>query len=71
MEAITKNPGFQHVGEDILKLLDKESALNCRMVNSSWKQFFDQPIFWLKKLDSEFFSLKEHQEKELGNQNSF
>ena len=22
------------------------------MVNSSWKRFFDQPIFWLKKLDT-------------------
>ena len=66
MEAITKNSGFQHVGEDIFKLLDKESALNCRMVNSSWKRFFDQPLFWLKKLDSEITSLKEHQvEKEI------
>ena len=56
MEAITKIPGFQHIGEEIFKLLDKASVLNCRMVNSSWKQFFDQPIFWLKKLNSEITS---------------
>ena len=71
MEAIIKIPGFQHVGEDIFKLLNKESVLNCRLVNSSWKQFFDQPIFWLKKLDSEITSLKEqHQEKESGETNN-
>ena len=40
-------PGIQIVREDIFKLLDKESVLKCRMVNSSWKRFFDPPIFWL------------------------
>ena len=64
MEAIIKIPGFQHVGEDIFKLLNKESVLQCRLVNSSWKRFIDRPMFWLKKLDSGITSLKEHQEKE-------
>ena len=50
MEAITKTPGFQHVSEDILKLLDKKSLMDCRMVNSSWKAILDQSTFWLKKM---------------------
>ena len=52
MEAITKTPGFQNLSEDILKLLDKESLMDCRMVNKSWKQVLDQPIFWLTKFNS-------------------
>ena len=47
MEKITK------ISEDLFQLLDKESLLNCRRVNSSWKEFLDQPIFWSKKLKSE------------------
>ena len=50
MEAITKTPGFQHVSEDILKLLDKKSLMDCRMVNSSWKAILDQSTFWLKRM---------------------
>ena len=50
METITKTPGFQHLSEDILKLLDKKSLMDCRMVNSSWKTILDQPTFWLKKM---------------------
>ena len=50
MEVITKTPGFQHLSEDILKLLDKKSLMDCRIVNSSWKTILDQPTFWLKKM---------------------
>ena len=53
MEKITKSPGLQHISEDVFKLLDKKSLLNCRMVTSSWKEFLDQPIFWLKKMKLE------------------
>ena len=53
METITKIPGLQHISEDIFKLLDKKSLINCRKVNSSWKYVLDRPIFWLKKLKSE------------------
>ena len=45
-----KIPGLQHISEDVFKLLDKKSLLECRMVNSSWKEVLDQPIFWLKKM---------------------
>ena len=51
MEAITKNPGLQHISEDIFKLLDKKSLMDCRLVNSSWKNILDQPFFWIKKLN--------------------
>ena len=53
MEKITKIPGLLHISKDIFQLLDKDSLLNCRRVNSSWKEFLDQPIFWSKKLKSE------------------
>ena len=53
MEKLTKSPGLQHISEDIFKLLDKKSLLECRMVNSSWKEVLDQPIFWLKKMKLE------------------
>ena len=53
MEEITKNPGFQHLSEDISKLLDNQSLMNCRLVNSSWKKILDKPKFLLKKFNSE------------------
>ena len=49
-DRITKIPGLQHVSEDIFKLLDKKSLTDCRLVNSSWKNVLDQPMFWLNKL---------------------
>ena len=53
MDAINKIPGLQHIAEDIFKLLDKKSLMNCRVTNSSWKNVLEQPIFWLQKLESE------------------
>ena len=53
MEAITKNPGLQHISEDIFKLLDTKTLVSCRSVNSSWKNVLNQPMFWLKKLNSQ------------------
>ena len=50
MEVITRNSGLHHISEDILQLLDIDSLMNCRLVNSSWKEILDQPIFWLKKM---------------------
>ena len=49
-DKITKNPGLQHIMEDIFKLLDKKSLMNCRLVDHSWKIILDQPNFWLKNL---------------------
>ena len=53
MEVITRNSGLDHISEDIFKLLDMNSLINCRLVKSSWKNVLDQPIFWLKKMNSE------------------
>ena len=52
MEVITTNSGLDHISEDIFKLLDMNSLINCRLVKSSWKNVLDQPIFWLKKMNS-------------------
>ena len=53
MDTITKNPGLQHISEDIFKLLDNKSLMNCRLTNSSWKNILQRPIFWLQKLERE------------------
>ena len=53
MDAITNIPGLQHISEDILKLLNKKSLMNCRLINSSWKNVLNQPAFWLMKMKRE------------------
>ena len=53
MDVITKTPGLQHVSEDIMKLLDMKSLMNCRLVNSSWKNVINHPTFWLTKMKRE------------------
>ena len=53
MERLTKNPGLQHVAEDIFGFLDKKNLMDCRLVNKSWKEILEGPVFWLKKLDEE------------------
>ena len=53
MEKFIKIPGLQHISEDILKLLDKNILIECRLVNSSWKTVLEQPRFWLKKFKLE------------------
>ena len=41
MEMITKDPEFQHIPENIFRLLDKKSLTDCRLVNSLWKSIVD------------------------------
>ena len=53
MEAITKIPGLRHISEDIFKLLDRKSLMNCRSTNLSWKNVLEQSTFWLKKMKME------------------
>ena len=53
METIIKNPGHEHISQDIFELLDKKNSLGCRLVNSSWKGIVGKPKFWLKKWRSE------------------
>ena len=53
LNTIVDNPGFQHIAEDIFKILDKKILVDCRLVNKSWKTILNRPMFWLKKLKSE------------------
>ena len=52
METFTKNPGLQHIAEDIFNILDKKSLIDCRLVNKSWRTIINWPIFWLRKSKS-------------------
>ena len=53
MEVVTKNPGLQHIAEDIFNMLDKKSLVDCRSVNKSWMTVLNRPTFWMKKSKSE------------------
>ena len=50
LEAILKNPGLQHIAENIFLHLNEESLSNCTALNQNVKEIIDRPIFWLKKL---------------------
>ena len=50
MENILKNPGLQHLAENILWQLSYEDLENCRLVNQSSKKILENPLFWRKKL---------------------
>ena len=51
MERITEFPGLQHISEDIFKLLDKKTLMNCRKVSKAWKNVIEGPLFLQKRLD--------------------
>merc|ERR1712062_817491 len=51
MERITESPGLQHISEDIFKLLDKKTLMNCRKVSKAWKNVIEEPLFLQKRLD--------------------
>ena len=53
LNTIVDNPGFQHIAEDIFKILDKKILVDCCLVNKSWMTILNRPIFWLKKTKSE------------------
>ena len=53
MDAVTKNPGLQHIAEDVFKILGKKNLADCHLVNKSWMTILNRPIFWLKKTKSE------------------
>ena len=48
LESFIKNPGLQHISEKIFQCLNKKSLMEYRLMNSSWNQILEQPIFWLK-----------------------
>ena len=59
LESLTKNPGLQHIAEEIFQNLDKHSLLKLRLVNSSWKGILDRPMFWYRKLKRDGIFLSE------------
>ena len=50
MDLITKNPGLQHVAENIYHF----NLLKCQNVNTEWKKILESPYFWLKKCVCQF-----------------
>ena len=49
MDIFTKNPGFQHIAEEIFLNLDIEKLEKCETVNESWSSIIEDPSFWLRK----------------------
>ena len=51
-ELFISNPGFEHLGRNILRNLNKKTSLSLRVANHSCRDFVENPRFWLKKLTS-------------------
>ena len=49
METIIKNPGIQHLAENVFWNLNVEDLKICAQINQSCKQILENPMFWLKK----------------------
>ena len=49
MEKIIKNPGLQHLVEEVFWNLDVEDWKICAQINQSCKQILKKPIFCLRK----------------------
>ena len=50
MDFICTNPGLKFIAEHIFTILDSETILICRLVNSKWKGVVDDPNFCLGKV---------------------
>ena len=52
MENLINNPNLAvDIGQKITNFLDVKSLQTCRLVNKSMKNFVDDPMFWLKRLE--------------------
>ena len=49
MENIIQNPGLQHITEMILFNLDFEALKKCQLLNKSFNDILEDPMFWLRK----------------------
>ena len=49
MENIIKNPGLQHLVENIFLNLNLENLEKCQLINKSTNQLLENPRFWIKK----------------------
>ena len=61
MDLITKNPGLQHIAEEIFSNLDRNSLCKCQKVNNHWWNIIMNPWF-------SFNRIKLHNKLLLGNQ---
>ena len=52
MDFISKNPGLQHISEEIFMNLDSKCLTTCQEVNPYWKELIKNPKFWIKKCNS-------------------
>ena len=50
MEKIIKNPGLQHLAEDIFLNLNYSDLNKCQLINQSTSQILDNPMFWIREL---------------------
>ena len=51
MEEILRNPGLQHLAEEVFWNLDVEDLKICAHINQSCKQILQHPIFCLRKFE--------------------
>ena len=51
LEKILKNPGLQHLAENIFGNLNLKYLKVCRGINQSSKEILANPIFWKRKLE--------------------
>ena len=52
MEKILKNPGLEHLAENIFGNLSCEDVEVCRGINQSSREILDNPMFWLRQFGS-------------------
>ena len=52
MEKILKNPGLEHLAENIFGNLSDEDVEVCRGINQSSREILDNPMFWLRQFGS-------------------
>ena len=50
MDTILKNPGLQHIAEDIFLNLGENSLKKCINLNQNAMELINRPMFWFKKL---------------------
>ena len=50
MDLITKNPGLQHIAEEIFSNLDRNSLCKCQKVNNHWWNIIMNPWFWFNRI---------------------
>ena len=63
MDLITKNPGLQHIAEEIFSNLDRNDLLQCQEVNEYWASILRNPWFWYNRMTQQTMLSQEHQKE--------